>query len=62
MFLTPVIGLFENPLLLPKLKGSSQADLGKSVDTFGDIIGNYERDKVKPSIEVTAKKLPMTWK
>jgi len=28
------------------------ADLGKLVETSGDIIGRYERDEVKPSIEV----------
>jgi transcriptional regulator with XRE-family HTH domain len=33
----------------------SQAELGKAVGTSGDIIGKYERDEVKPSIEVAAK-------
>jgi len=28
---------------------------GKAVGTSGDIIGKYERDEVKPSVEVTAK-------
>jgi transcriptional regulator with XRE-family HTH domain len=37
---------------LRKKKGISQADLGKRVGTSGDIIGRYERDEVKPSIEV----------
>jgi len=37
---------------LRKKKGLSQADLGKLVETSGDIIGRYERDEVKPSIEV----------
>lgn len=37
---------------LRKKKGLSQADLGKAVGTSGDIIGRYERDEVKPSIEV----------
>jgi transcriptional regulator with XRE-family HTH domain len=37
---------------LRKKKGISQADLGKLVETSGDIIGRYERDEVKPSIEV----------
>ena len=36
-------------------KGWSQADLGKLVGTSGDIIGKYERDEVKPSIEVASK-------
>lgn len=38
-----------------KKKGLSQADLGKAVGTSGDIIGRYERDEVKPSIEVAVK-------
>ncbi len=33
----------------------SQSDLGKKVGTSGDIIGRYERDEVKPSIEVASK-------
>lgn len=40
---------------LRKKKGLSQADLGKAVGTSGDIIGRYERDEVKPSIEVVIK-------
>lgn len=33
----------------------SQNELGKRVGTSGDIIGRYERDEVKPSIEVASK-------
>jgi transcriptional regulator with XRE-family HTH domain len=40
---------------LRKRKGLSQNDLGKVVGTSGDIIGKYERDEVKPSIEVASK-------
>jgi len=40
---------------LRKRKAISQADLGKIVGTSGDIIGKYERDEVKPSIEVASK-------
>lgn len=40
---------------LRKRKSLSQADLGKMVGTSGDIIGKYERDDVKPSIEVASK-------
>lgn len=40
--------------LRKKLK-LSQNDLGKKVGTSGDIIGRYERDEVKPSIEVASK-------
>ena len=47
--------LGEHISLLRKKKGFSQADLGKAVSTSGDIIGRYERDKVKPSIEVVIK-------
>jgi transcriptional regulator with XRE-family HTH domain len=40
---------------LRKRKGLSQSDFGKAVGTSGDIIGKYERDEVKPSIEVASK-------
>jgi len=40
---------------LRKQKKLSQNDLGKKVGTSGDIIGRYERDEVKPSIEVASK-------
>jgi transcriptional regulator with XRE-family HTH domain len=39
-----------------KQKKSSQQELGKISGISGDIIGKYERDEMKPSIE-TAKKL-----
>ncbi len=40
---------------LRKAKKLSQSELGKEVGTSGDIIGRYERDEVKPSIEVIIK-------
>ncbi|MBO9594937.1 MAG: helix-turn-helix transcriptional regulator [Niabella sp.] len=42
--------------LCRKEKKLSQADLGKLSGINGDIIGKYERDEMKPSID-TAKKL-----
>ena len=33
----------------------TQGDLGKAVGTSGDIIGKYERDEIKPSIDTVAK-------
>ncbi len=45
----------EHIATLRKRKGLSQSDLGKAVGTSGDIIGKYERDEVKPSIEVASK-------
>lgn len=33
----------------------TQGDLGKAVGTSGDIIGKYERDEIKPSIDTAAK-------
>jgi DNA-binding XRE family transcriptional regulator len=33
----------------------TQGDLGKAVGTFGDIIGKYERDEIKPSIDTAAR-------
>jgi transcriptional regulator with XRE-family HTH domain len=47
--------LGEHITQLRKKKGISQAELGKAVGTSGDIIGRYERDEVKPSIEVVMK-------
>ncbi|WP_158797330.1 helix-turn-helix domain-containing protein [Pedobacter sp. L105] len=38
--------------VLRKKKKLSQGEMGKLVETSGDIIGRYERDEVKPSIEV----------
>ena len=45
----------EHITILRKRKNLSQAELGKAVGTSGDIIGKYERDEVKPSVEVAAK-------
>lgn len=44
--------LGEHITTLRKRKQLSQSDFGKLVGTSGDIIGKYERDEVKPSIEV----------
>lgn len=38
-----------------KRKGVSQEDLAKDLGTKGPVIGRYERDEMKPSIEVAAK-------
>ena len=38
-----------------KDKGVSREDLGKSIGTSGAIIGRYERNDMKPSIEIAAK-------
>jgi ribosome-binding protein aMBF1 (putative translation factor) len=45
----------EHITTLRRRKGLSQGDLGKAVGTSADIIGKYERNEVKPSIEVAAK-------
>jgi len=47
--------LGEHITVLRKKKGFPQSELGKMVGTSGDIIGRYERDEVKPSIEVVIK-------
>jgi len=47
--------LGQNIITLRKKLKLSQSDLGKAVGTSGDIIGRYERDEVKPSIEVAIK-------
>jgi transcriptional regulator with XRE-family HTH domain len=38
-----------------KQKKMTQNDLGKTVGTSGDIIGKYERNEIKPSIDTAAK-------
>jgi transcriptional regulator with XRE-family HTH domain len=43
-------------IMVRKQKKMSQAELGKLSGVNGDIVGKYERDEMKPSIE-TAKKL-----
>ena len=40
---------------LRKQNNISQNKLGKKIGTSGDLIGRYERDEVKPSIEVIIK-------
>ncbi len=47
--------LGEHITTLRKRKGLSQAALGKSIGTSGDIIGRYEREVITPSIEVIIK-------
>lgn len=38
-----------------KKKGISQEELARFLNTKGPVIGRYERDEMKPSIEVAAK-------
>jgi transcriptional regulator with XRE-family HTH domain len=38
-----------------KKKGLSQDELAKSLSTEGPVIGRYERDEMKPSIDVATK-------
>jgi transcriptional regulator with XRE-family HTH domain len=49
------MNLGQNITVLRKKLKLSQNDLGKIVGTSGDIIGRYERDEVKPSIDVAIK-------
>lgn len=37
---------------LRKMRGLSQTELGKKVGVHKNVLGKYERDEVKPSIEV----------
>jgi len=47
---------FGNRLLeARKKKGISQEELAERLNTRGPVIGRYERDEMKPSIEVAAK-------
>ena len=45
----------EHIMLLRKKENISQAVLGKSIGTSGDIIGRYERGVITPSIDVIIK-------
>ncbi|MBV7530472.1 helix-turn-helix transcriptional regulator [Chitinophaga polysaccharea] len=45
----------EKVTIARKQKKLTQTELGDSVGTSRDIIGKYERDETKPSIEVAAK-------
>ena len=47
--------LGEHITALRKRNKLSQAELGKRASTSGDLIGRYERDEVKPSVEVVIK-------
>ena len=44
--------LEQHIIALRKEKKYSQNELGEKAKTSGDLIGRYERDEVKPSIEV----------
>lgn len=44
--------LGQHIISLRKEKKFSQSELGKRAATSGDLIGRYERDEVKPSIDV----------
>jgi len=41
--------------LVRREKKLTQAQLGSAIGTTGDMVGKYERDAIKPSIEVAAK-------
>lgn len=47
--------LGEHIATLRKKQKLAQGELGKMAGTSGDLIGRYERDEVKPSIEVVIK-------
>ena len=47
--------LGEHIASLRRKKKLSQAELGKRAGTSGDLIGKYERNETKPSIEVVIK-------
>ncbi len=45
----------ERLILVRKRKGLSQADVGKRINIKGDAYGRYERNEVKPTIEMAVK-------
>lgn len=42
-------------LVLRKAQKLSQTELGQQIDVHKNVLGKYERDEVKPSIDVAAK-------
>ena len=42
-------------MLIRKKKKLSQASLGKMIGTSGDVVGRYERDEIKPPIEMATR-------
>ena len=49
------MGFGKKILEVRKSKGISQADLAKLIGTQAPVIGRYEREEAKPSIEVATK-------
>ena len=45
----------ERLTLVRKRKGLSQADIGKKIGINGDAYGRYERNEVRPTIEMAVK-------
>ena len=50
-----VLLLGERLIQIRKQKKLSQADVGKMLDIDGDAYGRYERNEVRPSIEMAAR-------
>jgi len=48
-------GFFEIIILIRKQLNWSQADLAKKIGTSAPIVGRYEREEIKPSIDVASK-------
>ena len=47
--------LGQNIMLTRRAKKLSQGALGKLIGSSGDVIGRYERNEIRPSIEVASK-------
>ena len=45
----------ERLILVRKRKKLSQADVGKKININGDAVGRYERNEVRPTIEMATK-------
>ena len=45
----------ERLILVRKKKKLSQADVGKKININGDAVGRYERNEVRPTIEMATK-------
>lgn len=55
MVKTTVLPFGERLIQIRKKKKLSQAEVGKLLDIDGDAYGRYERNEVKPSIDMAAK-------
>lgn len=52
---TPTLSFGQRLALTRKQQGLTQSALGERLSTSGDIIGKYEREEMRPSVDVAAR-------